>query len=372
MRSPFRCIGCLFLFLPWQHTASGADLEHRVREWLRSARAEATAATVPTDFRMVYEAVVPNHVTDEQLAEWRRQTRATPQHPLRSEIIIAERRIARGPDVDRHTLWFRNADRWRLNVDSNYLPEEFLDIGLVTGEGWSLTGESLSLHDAGGGERSSVAMAEKQFTQDVRLFLLGGVMIGRSADLETMKVTGSESRWNASLSNERGWRWTYVGSLRSENGAGRIDRIEEYRPESSKVTRQIEFADYSWNELVQREVAGNVSVWSEPYGIKQLRLTELVPEGRSRLREVTNPPVRRRGGLVVDDAVRGQMEVSRVVDTRGGRATVTSAGDDGPRTMDLQHAQTSWGRRLRQIGWLTGVLVVVALFSYRLARHRSA
>ncbi len=344
--------------------------ESAIRRWLEHRRVAATDPLDLPGWEIVFEYRGPVEVSEAQLAQWKQKVQGLPDHPLRQDIAIAERRLSKGPDVDTYSLWTLSDDRWRMNVDSNYF-DTFLDCGADGEELWAAEAQTLSIYDASTDAAIAEPVRQRLASAKSNLLLLigEGGQLGRTANPELTAVHVQGNAWTAKLSNDRAWRWMLRGSFDPVDGGVTVNYIAEYSPRSTDPSRTLEFGPRlqagDWG-LVPGSLRMKTSL-----GTTEIRVISARKPAASDLRRITAVPSRQ-GGMVADP-VRGERPVSRIDDYRNGEAVARVMGPDGETEIKLrpEHARFG-GEGLRRVGWVGAAGAMALGVAIWIRRRRSA
>jgi hypothetical protein len=360
-----------------------------VREWFLKARHEASKPIEPLGaIHVRIRTEHPPTVDAATLRAWREEVAGKPQHPLRREIEIMERRLAR-PDVSVQTFWYIAADRWRVSRDLNYTADgrdgtHFFDAGARGTRRWELRPESLRLYD--GLTSPATLQAHEEINrglieQSLRLFFYSCLDFGtRSADLDGLQFHVDGHRWRASLANDRGWRWTYEGTWHAESKQGLVLRAEEHRPEQTEPSAIYNFSGHTTDPALRRLIPHKVDHYSAVLNTTR-EITWLGSATGDRQvieRVATGPwiPTGHRGTEYreVDDPLRGAIRLARLHDYRGGRVRRTDYTQDGlAETVFLERPSPPRKvQRLRVAGWVAMGVLVSGFILFRILKHRTS
>ena len=317
------------------------------------------------------ELYVPSR---EQLEEMRMQVEGKPDHPLRHELGIYEKR-ARGEYATTSTeVILGNPVLWRLSRDIDYGNERsfYVDTGQDGDAAWSLTDRQLKIADAvSPPDGYGYARNIDEIRIQAQMFFFQGIGIGISGDLQPpLSFTRIGPSWTATIT-DAGSVYRYDGQWDEAFGEGRILTWTVVSSEKfpDTVGERLVFAEHRADPVSGYSVAGRVTLQRSD-GAKD---TEYVLLNCERVTPQIVKLAAQTPSLDRSDPRRGPLSVDSIYDHRPGARSLVRLPDTGQFVRTPSPIRQY--DRLRLAGWATlaGLVgIIVAVRISRLSRVNSA
>ena len=297
--------------------SGGSVAAEAARAWFDSVWEGGVDGTGASMVFVEWEARLHPEVWGRDLERLRRDVPGKPDHPQRGVLERTERRLASGPDVERHAAWLGERGEIRRRERIGTASEN--DLVLTDRLAWSAVGDALVVMDPRDGwpEGRRWGGHGRSTRQSLASFFDGALSIragGGHLEIDGFGLEGD--RWWAEAAHEIGLRVRYEGLWDAARGVGRAESAEVVRsdPTPEEVGKRWEAREWSWREEAGGWVAG-VLVELAPGGrvLREEVLVELSEVGERELREVLALPDFEGGGA---DPVLGEVEWASVTDFR--------------------------------------------------------
>jgi len=358
-------VGIAICMAPTQIYAQGDELtKEKLLAWFDAERAKAVAPPSMNGIRLSFVEVMPQATSQATLDKWRREVAGKPEHPMRPNIQLEERRMRHGPDRHEITIWYDGSQRWRLSQSRFYagLDESYLDVARRNEERWSMLPSSLSIDETRG--QSHLDRHYPQMHAYLSKVLYGSTHHGRTEDPEQRQVFLRGDAWEIRSRNANGWSWRFAGAWDPDLNRPLVTEMRERRPKDDVDWLIVQYA--SWNttdagQIVPEKIETRVRLASDYMIRSHIADVEFEHVGTSAVdgvldtpRPGTSGPIR--GEVVVvgfSDAVRGdyaeydgEKEVSRIRDP----------------ALSIKSPSRAW------IAYATAAAIVVILVAVRVRR----
>jgi hypothetical protein len=335
---------------PAQQSADEAAL----RAWLDSIPREPALDRV-RDVVFELEQVHPSQMGEAELERLEREIQGKPDHPGISIAKAERRRLEKGPDVTRLTVWWKEPGNWRHN--ESYDPFEtdqskYSDKTVRDDFAWKLTSNQLFLIDPTNPPPGHAITN----TENVMRRQIGAILDARIGEsLRRYELRAAEintDRWRVVLGDARS-TMEYSGvvvrghdsSIRFEVLTSRILTHED----PQFVGWSEEFADWRFVPSIRGWVAFTVTF--NDANRRTIRFIDAKPLSAGEFDRVTEIP-----DVTHPDAVRGKLTVNRIFDYRPNVLAISNPRDPSWGIRKLPAAEASSSRAW--IGW--GVVAVCA------------
>ncbi|MDQ7012305.1 MAG: hypothetical protein Q9O74_00240 [Planctomycetota bacterium] len=350
--------------------AQSVDRE-TVEAWLRAEWANAADAQLPPDIVLEYVVDVVEVPTAAEIRALRAEVRNRPDHPMRQDLEIYERRLAHGPDRTVHKVWYSSEDQWRLSQSLEYTGDEggYWDTARSGALVWGMSKQQLTLVDAEHEAEVKRRFAERG-TEVIRSvwnsLVFGNFAFGWFQESTPTLISIQNDVWIAQAVNSGGVIGEWRGRWDSAAGRGFVTSVAFIGKTNGEPSSASEwyFEDWSYNR--------DVGVWIAARAAKQLDHRPMKSTRYLGAERVSDEVVRRAisiPDIAGEDPVRGVVTISKVSDLRTGRDEVQWLDE----SQNLLYAETSSAKprasnTLRWIGWATLVVMVGALLWVRVGR----
>lgn len=341
-----------------------------VQAWLDQVWELASASTDDRGLRVRWRERAVYVPSSERLAEIKARIIGHPQHPERAKLAEYESILAGRPPTAELTLWIVG-DEWRCNLDPIEPPRPYWDRTVRRQHSWSLSEDTLVRIDP----RRDVPAGYEYSSETSGLrgkalaFATGGLSALPIRGVSAPRIVPSGDVWHAEAETEGG-RVNVQGHRGTAASPPGITQVR-FTNQHGQVTV---YTSDGWREspVLQSGVAERVRVHNdwEP-GTTDLLLLELDRCEVAELHRVTRmPPVEG------DDAVRGRTTFRSVQDFSGSvpmqsRVSEEQGAGRSEEAQSVQQGYESYAR-LRVLGWVVAVSLLVLLIALRVQRRSGA
>ncbi|TVQ61450.1 MAG: hypothetical protein EA378_08745 [Phycisphaerales bacterium] len=291
--------------------------------WFRTA----WETPLPTIDDMHLRVIVESHETPTraELAAWRREVEGRPDHPRRRDIEIAERRLARGPDVRTYDIWLGANGHGRIN-STDHDGYEF-DVAFDGRTAWGRAPAQLTVSSAGRIPPEYDHPGEiRRIQRLVQSLAAGGFSVanaGHGMRVTRFQATPDATTWTADAGlPEQGMMIRLSGTFDPATNTGLATEALVTQSDASPEELGRRWGYREWTSVANAPLA---TIAEEFLPNRTLELRHRVesarPLERGELQRVTALPDAKRQ----HDAVRGEIDALTLVDNRprGGTVRVT-------------------------------------------------
>jgi hypothetical protein len=361
--------------LPRIADGGSPDVE-AVREWI-VAEAESAA----TGFAKLEGCAF--HFTEEtsyvlapgEIARLRAEVGSSLTHPKRAMLGAVDRQSIEGPDITRYALWMRDADSWRINIDTRLigddgqtLRETWNDVACTPRHGFALSPDQLNVTGSGR-DTEYVAMGRWRslYRANISLLLSGGVWRLRE-QADTFADLRQEANVWSCIAKRPGLIRRFRGIWSSELKRGFVTDITTVQCDGAPeaVGHTIRFGAWQFQDLSGQWIATHADIG--PVGASPRRVVRFV-----RLEQVPASAMNdalRVPAVETMDPIRGALTFRRIVDDRSDRRIATDLGPDGEQSRVSERPSETWAK-LRVVGWVTAASLLTASVVIRVLRGKS-
>lgn len=274
--------------------------------------------------------VVENHFvpSPEELARLRAEVVGKPEHPDRQSLDRYEARLRGLPTLRRSTLWCRDRDHWRHNMDGEDPRAIPWDTVLTPRHGWHLTKYSLQVADSGDGYGPQFDLPNqvRSLWPEVGQLLTGGLTLGNSffARLVPQPATVDQFGWQVvahRVGRNTGtvaYEVVFEGIWDPVAARGFVTSMAQYSPAPERALVELRLTkDWQYEPTLERWIAHRAELYSKDTKLDRvLRFDGMTIGDRGRFEAVTAIPRHDR-----DEPVRGQLTFTRLMDYSDGSIT---------------------------------------------------
>ncbi len=360
-------IAILALTTALVQTGSGQEV------WLREQLARVSAGTGLNYVYATWTEADLELPTPERMRQLERAASGRPDHPDYGELQDSLRRLERGPDTRRFSVWLAEPGEFRRNLDEG---EGYADITVHSNTSWSLSPAHLTVIDdlsQGFPPGYRYAPWDQRLRGTLSGFNFGAVSIrfpGAELSLAVFEIEPG-NQWTAQLgADDLGIALEIRGVWFPEEAVGGARSAEVVRcdPAPQEVGRRWTFSDWRPSPIGE----GDICFIQEEFApdgrpVRRIQLEHFEPIDRDAFERVVSRPT------AGNDPVRGAVAIPAIHRFPNGAAessvTILNAAGEVQKVIRESDFTVNRNRRLiRRAGTLAVIGTVILVVVFRLRR----
>jgi hypothetical protein len=229
-----KVFGVLFFIALWTSTtAFAAPTRDEVLAWFEQERSAAQDPARLKGLLIRFRTIQGERPTEARVVELRQAVDGRPDHPLRKDLEILERRLKFGPDITEVAATRAGTLEWRVSESKLHEPYRY-DYGADGRNGWSISEDGqLIVADKDSGDYAGKLSNFETFADGVINTLVFGRAWDRSglpSTVEKVEIVGDTWTISLGLTNPEGVRLVreYFGTWDSSAKRGLILRQQSF------------------------------------------------------------------------------------------------------------------------------------------------
>lgn len=335
-----------------------------MREW-EAARAFPENLEQPLDF--TYEVRLLYVPPPAQLEAMRKQVEGLPDHPLRIELAMYERRLQQSSPPYIYRAMIGGPTQWRLAIEGMAGPGMYADVGRDRNAAWSLAPQQLNVAIADPPTTGyEYAESIDNITGAARTLLYQGIGIGPPGQpTEPPRISVSGRTWAAEVGYKDWSTFRYEGEWDADTKRGTVLRTTVIHSDTypEDVGFGTEYGGHVDDPTLERRIATVATRYRPDSRVeREHRLRSVEWSTQAQLTLAARVP-----SLDRPDPIRGALTVDSIYDHRPDAPSWVRSPDTSE--MVQTYAPTQRYRHLRLLGWVVLGVFVVTLVVLRLTRN---